>query len=372
MLTKCLLIILIECICKDANKREFICVNNLQVLFRGFEENLEKICEILIGKEGELLQDRKKLSDVQIQEVYETPSEFQNYLPWIRIYDFPDQFMSLVPTWDAPKIVEEIKKEYETQFSKVKDRLSLHLGIVFFHRKTPLFSVMDAGKRMLASFESKSKDYEATVIKHSSNSNKDVLMTFKINSGLLKDKIFTWSLNYATGDPNVDDKYHPYIRLAKDIDISDRDWKIEDPKSLCVHVKDLRKGDKILVKPSLFSFIFLESNIIRFEAGKEVHTIDDFKKMLKIWNLLINLFKEKKLTQTKLKSIETLLTSKLRIWGVDDSFKRLVKATLKRDFALKEDEDRFKMLEDSILSGLFFKTLELNLRILKRKLEVLS
>jgi len=65
--------------------------------------------------------------------------------------------MVLVPAYDAFDIAKKILEEYEIQFSKVRDRLPFHLGIIAFHRKTPLYVVMDAGKRLIDAFKRKTK-----------------------------------------------------------------------------------------------------------------------------------------------------------------------------------------------------------------------
>jgi len=73
----------------------------------------------------------------------------QPYPPVIPILAEPRTFMALVPARHALDVACAIKTKYEREMGKVRNRLPLHLGIVYAHRRTPLRAVMDAGRRML-------------------------------------------------------------------------------------------------------------------------------------------------------------------------------------------------------------------------------
>ena len=110
---------------------------------------------------------------------------------------------------------------------------------------------------------------------------------------------------------------------------------------------------------------------MRFEAGEEIFTQNRFKEMNRIWGIFEELTEKGILTQTKLKNVETLLDSKLKEWkNHEHLIDTFAKTILKRDLNLDESDENFKLLYDSIIDGTFFETLELNLKILKRKLEV--
>jgi len=57
-------------------------------------------------------------------------------------------------------------------------------------------------------------------------------------------------------------------------------------------------------------------------------------------------------------------------WKSEDDFEKLAAAILKKELGLKEGEEKFLFFKKAILSGLFFKSLELYLKVLKQKLEV--
>jgi hypothetical protein len=136
----------------------------------------------------------------------------------------------------------------------------------------------------------------------------------------------------------------------------------------------LEKGDKVKIRPSFFSFIFLEANTMRFETGENIWLLDGLKEMIKVWDGLKELVVQKRLTQTKLRNIEALLSTKKMEWKIEDEsegdFEKLTATILKKELVLKEGEEKFLFFKKAILSGLFFKSLELYLKVLKQKLEV--
>lgn len=71
------------------------------------------------------------------------------YAPTIDLVTQPTSFMSLVPATVALDASTQIAQRYELEMSKVRNRLPLFLGLVFFDRRQPLFSALDAGRRLL-------------------------------------------------------------------------------------------------------------------------------------------------------------------------------------------------------------------------------
>src|ERR1022692_176717 len=69
--------------------------------------------------------------------------------PVIRLLATPATFMAIVPAQAAWRAVGAIRDAYELQMNKVRNRLPLHLGVVFAHRYTPLRAILGAGRRML-------------------------------------------------------------------------------------------------------------------------------------------------------------------------------------------------------------------------------
>jgi len=150
-------------VCIDQDKGIFISTINLQIL-KKFGKSAEEIAKNINKKrikvkteKDRIWKDKKNGKYFTIEDASLADEIFQNYLPCVKVYNFPDQFMVLVPAYDAFDIAKKILEEYEIQFSKVRDRLPFHLGIIAFHRKTPLYVVMDAGKRLIDAFKKKTK-----------------------------------------------------------------------------------------------------------------------------------------------------------------------------------------------------------------------
>ncbi|MDW7679648.1 MAG: hypothetical protein SCK70_03740, partial [bacterium] len=73
-----------------------------------------------------------------------------DYFPFISILHSPTRFYCIVPASDAFTIARLIRQKYQEEMGKVRDRLSLKLGIVYFQKYVPAAAVLDAGNRLLA------------------------------------------------------------------------------------------------------------------------------------------------------------------------------------------------------------------------------
>ncbi|WP_457641365.1 CRISPR-associated protein Csx11, partial [Persephonella sp.] len=215
-------------VCIDRQNGIFVSTINLEIL-RKFGESAVEIVENLNNKKIKLKTDKditwedgKAGRPFKITEAKSADEKFQNYLPYVKIYDYPDQFMVLVPAYEALDIAERILSEYEIQFSKVRDKLPFHLGIIAFHRKTPLYVVMDAGKRLLDAFKKESKTESAKVSAVEDVEDEKLGKNKELEIKIESHPSFSlkWRISYSTGDPDQEDLWHPYIRV--DGDISDR------------------------------------------------------------------------------------------------------------------------------------------------------
>ncbi|MHA1197025.1 MAG: CRISPR-associated protein Csx11 [Promethearchaeota archaeon] len=359
--------------CINVKNQEFISIENLEYPFQNFDKKFNKILENFKNKNCKLKLDNEEIANGIIIQCHIVKDEkFNDYYPWLKIYDFPDLFMMLVPASKSINIMKKIIEKYDIYFSKVKDRLPLHLGIVFFPRKMPLYTVIDSGEKILTTFKEKSRDLDAKVINFKINEfSKCVKVRLKLLDEIFQknNKILNLKMRYNTGDPDIDDVWHPYIRINHPKNIEERKLFINEPP--CIHIKELKENDEIKIRPSLFSYINLDSNIKRFESGNKVMLIEDFKDMIKIWNYLKLLSKKKDLSNTKIKNLEFLMKTKKEVWNSDENFKNLIKTILIKELNLTNlDNKIFDLFYDSIINDLFFDTLEIFTRILKKKLEV--
>ena len=294
--------------------------------------NPELAAQLLGCKEGELeqrLKDQKaelwtashyggrpeKVADVTIKDV-DDDSEY------IGLVDFeegveqrsPRLLLLLVPADAALDVVRFIRAKYEREMGKVRNRLPLHIRLVFAHRYTPMRALMDAAFRLLdypapggdASFWRKQtwevlsaepdpqggtrnlEDLKEWVNKGLAGSNLEVpaftrcfwdgednperrdliLNHFRRTRVVrLKHELFgeiTWRVPLLMGDGTTEDVWYPYVYLADDKELQDREkwYRVDLPgekERVVVHVSELRKGDRVVFEPATFDWVWLDS-----------------------------------------------------------------------------------------------------------------
>jgi hypothetical protein len=281
------------------------------------------------------------------------------YHPFAHILITPRLFTALVPAVDALDIAQAIRRKYEAEFSKVKNRLPLHLGVVYFHRRTPLYAAMDAARRMLPVGCRPPEVWNLVDNAQSSDDGSEVKLRF--------DNGIEWALDTATGDPGVPDDYYPYFLVsagthpAMVLSVPDPAQDGPGPaqegqRRPLVHTRDLKKDDSVRVDPSLFDFEFLDTIGRRFEvsyksgrrrpregvAGPRPYYLDHLTRFRCLWWLLSGYYSDefhgagKGLTSTQLSNIETLIGTRTQEWGrgnwtaleQDEAFRRFARDTL--------------------------------------------
>ncbi len=201
-----------------------ISISNLQLIGNSFDKIKEKLNEHLkVWDEKDNRWQSLKINKCELANV-----EYLDYNPWIDIYSYPEQFMILIPARDSSEIASRVIESYEEQFSKVRDRLPLHLGLVFFPRKAPLYAALDAGKRILDRFSAgdnrDKRDQKATVKSVNVNKNRTVSLNLRLEEEKFRGKELKWLIDCGTGDPGEEDRWYPYVRVDDEVDISRRQW----------------------------------------------------------------------------------------------------------------------------------------------------
>jgi len=361
-------------VCIDKEKGIFVSTVNLEIL-REFGNTIEEIIKNTANKEIKIkTEDDKGWRKAKIIDTKLEKDRFQNYFPYIRIYDFPDQFMILVPAYDAFEIAKRIYEEYELQFSKVRDRLPFHLGIIAFHRRTPLYVAMDAGKRLLNAFRHKTEIKEAT-IKSIEDYSDDKFGKFvkKIQISEIPEYSsvpFTWFISYSTGDPEQEDEWHPYFRLA-DNDTAREGYSFDytGQGNYAVHVKKLGSGDRVLIEPSHFKMLFLESSSDRFRIDEDFRAIDDIRRLDDLWKDIQKIMKEKKLGITQLYAYWEEVEKRKRDYEDSTVKEDFIKATITNIFKISQikEKELFDKLNQATIDGLLNICLYWNLQVRKIK-----
>jgi len=362
-------------VCVDENKGIFITETNLQIL----SNKGKTLNEIALWMQGKNIKIKRE-NDNKWQEGYKismaksADDRFQDYIPYIKIYDYPDQFMVLVPAYDAFDIAKKILEEYEIQFSKVRDRLPFHIGIIGFHRRTPLYVAMDAGKRLIETFKNKTKTINAKIDSIDDVSNNKLgkyVRRLKLNPDPCYSSVpIIWHISYSTGDPNQQDEWHSYIRFNGDNpNRGNYSFDYTGNGDYVVHVKELKEDDCITIETSYFNLSFLEDASDRFRIGDDLRPLDEIKRLDDIWNEIQNIVKSKKLGISQLYAYWEEVKKRYEDSGGDSVWENFVKSSLINILKLspKEDKEVFNKLFQATKDGLLDICLQWNLQVRKIK-----
>jgi len=341
------------------------------------------------------------LKDIRAEIMRDDQGQSITYVPAIPILTEPRTFVTLVPAKKALEIVAKIKKKYEFEMGKVRNRLPLCLGIIYFHRRTPLRAALEAGQQMLkmqgreeiwrvkekrpASDEEKAR-YEGKLGAH----------VQYLNLQDPQGREMPWLVSYSLGD-NSQDYYYPYFFVKAPTQVNflnQRSNRFEsyrptpNGKEKCwlVHVGDLEVGDEVWVTPSRFDFEFLDTSARRFEIiyddGRRrsprktrPYLLEDLDILSQIWELLAG---KNGLTTTQIDALISLIEAKRERWHYptgeaqkDKAFGQLVHDALTRadwpDGWMKIAEKDRALLEKAAISGVLSDVLELYMKVMKEE-----
>ncbi len=208
-----------------------------------------------------------------------TQVEYQqsNYATEVLILAEPRTFMVLTPADKSLDVLRHIKEKYGHEMGKVRDRLPLHLGVVYASRRTPIRAVFDAGRAML-DYRTQQQQWlvnSASRQPQMGAGHFNEIAMIELECG---DHHMTWRIPLKMGDGDTEDRWYPYVFLETEGDDSKADSanrravKVSRPtgngqalECWVVHAGDLRSGETIYVRSSTFDFEFLDATSRRFE-----------------------------------------------------------------------------------------------------------
>ena len=361
----------------DSEAKVLLTAENLLSWGRDSQELLESLPDrLLLYEPGGYEQRRGFLCHARIDR---NQSQIfpDAYVPTMTLLTEPNAFMALIPASAALELAMKIKRRYELEMSKVCNRLPLFIGTIFFDRRQPLFSALDAGRRLLkVSFASK----ECKVIQNRicTRQNGDSLpshlnhnhfqewqeMVLKTDDA----ERFCWRVSTVMGDGSTPDDWYPYVHVLRDKTGNapqNREKTFphpEQPDGHWVHVKKVSEGDTIAFTHSFFTWMYLDTSARRFEAGENIQYLEELERITATWQKLKELAANNKFSESQLQAIVTLLVTKESAWDSDpDAFRQLAEAVLH-----KEGLDDLAI--EDLTSGRLVNTFDLYHRILKQKL----
>jgi len=299
------------------------------------------------------------------------------YSTAIPILAEPRTFIALVPADKALEVVKAIKEKYEREMGKVRNRLPLTLGVVYFGRRTPLAAALDAGRRMIhqpvRTVPAEVKKLDPPVV---TDTTWPVAREVTLRIG---EREITLTVPTVMGDGQTQDVWYPYWQV-KGKPTGRTRWFIGPDGEHWVHVCDLQPGDQVAFTPSTFDYEFLDTTTRRFEVIYDAHgrrrSQDKRQRpyLLEELDALENAWKEiSRLSKSQIHAVISAIETKRETWGKplgedalalseDDVFRRFVRDTL------KEAEVHSESLERAALSGMLRDAIEIHLEIMKEKL----
>jgi len=268
------------------------------------------------------------------------------YTPAIPILAEPRTFMALVPADKALEVIKEIKAKYEREMGKVRNRLPLHLGIVYAHRRTPLRAILDAGRRMLEQ-SAKPGGWKVVDAPRKFKDRSDRLPErFSANSeGQFKEWLeillereghrINWFVPAVMGDGQTIDQWYPFVFLDNSNEPVDRDRRFRAPNpwtgadGWLVHAEDLKDmktddvADVVYFTPATLDFQWLDSAGRRFEISydeqrqrrsmpRRPYLLEEMEILEEIWMTL-----KSHLKKNQIYILRDLIESKREDWLVE-------------------------------------------------------
>lgn len=387
----------------DSDNKRFITCDNLAYLAK--PERLGRpVIECL---QGELMLEEpssygrknKIKATIRIEQAGKIPDSA--YTATIPILAEPRTFMTLVPADRALDMVQAIKTKYEREMGKVRNRLPLHVGVVYAGRRTPLRAILDAGRRML-NYEAKgAEDKQWTVradaeqgrLPHEQEALAEGTQQFAetIMVQLKQDcRSLTWYVPAVMGDGVTPDNWYPYLFIDNDVTNRDCTFKAMRPtkenqmeERNLIHARQLKAGDEVYFTPATFDFQWLDRAGRRFELAYDdsgrrrghlnrPYLLDDLGTIQQGWQLVSD---KTGLTNSQIYALRDLVESKRDSWqptpeqcqlgGMFWKFCR--DAIVNANWKQTPTKAQLEQLTDWAVSGLLTDIIELYMSIMKQK-----
>ena len=286
--------------------------------------------------------------DIQIADVDYQDTAYSTTIP---ILSEPRTFMTLVPADKALDVTRAIKEKYEREMGKVRNRLPLHLGVVYFHRRTPLRAALEAGRRMLdrkqggrdageqgekwrvmVKPEKRARPPSDAAYLATDTQQFDEYYAVELE-GLGDRKNLTWYVPAVMSDGSTEDNWYPYIFLETNGD----DRKVDGKRAFkglrptttgqsetcwLVHAGDLEAEDKVYFTPATFDFEWLDTTGRRFEIAyddegqrrdrlRRPYLLDEVQVLKGAWQVIGG---KEGLTNNQIYALRDLIESKRVEW----------------------------------------------------------
>lgn len=230
------------------------------------------------AKEFEASDDDGNRHKFTIASVCPMDGVLASYQPLIVLEENPERFRVLVPLEAADKCVEHVISKWREEMARVWDRLPLRVGVIAFPRKTPFQAVIEATRNVedaLAAGDPEKwrvlqvgREQEAVRLsfERPDGGNEEVEMPTKLADG--RDDVYY--ANVAVVGPESE----PHDFTAPRTD--------GRPSVVYRWAAELREDNEVLVEPSRYASVFLDSTARRFDPV-EVHPLSEWCRRRTVW-----------------------------------------------------------------------------------------
>jgi hypothetical protein len=309
-------------------------------------------------------QDSKEI--IEQAGIADTGVKERAYYPFRVISATPNLLLAIMPAKHAVAVALTLNKRYGEEFGKVCGRLPFALGLLFFPQHLPMFSVLDAARRMTENFA--------------------LLHSQPPLEGRLRRKLYT---ELGSGEP---DRHHPYVATTTPRETAKSYFRTSSAAFRhLVLAEEAGDPEDAIWWPNWFDYEFLGASADRFRVALDEDWADKAKKaasgleamrtarggkfsgpmlledlesnMAALWELL----KEEKATDSGTRNFEFLVRTRVEDWPEEkkETAMQLARSLAPRFF---REGARQRILE-AAQSGFLWRTLDLYLRILKDRVE---
>lgn len=253
-------------------QKNFITASNLANIFKK-EETVESIKTngLRLSYEG---------GEIIFKNIQLASDGLGLYHPVIPLECSPVRFRVIVPLECASKCVDHAIAEWENQFSRVRDRLPLRIGVVSFDRMMPYQAVVEASRNLEAELEGVTQyNEEFWTIKNIGKTDEAVSLGLKTGDGCND----CWAVPTKLPDGRKD-VFYPYFAVNDTQICYPLDFQHPNGQ-VYRHADDLKCGDVIQVVPPRIATLHMDSAGKRFEDVKPLY-LSQWHRMNGLWRII--------------------------------------------------------------------------------------
>lgn len=340
----------------------FLTICNLARLL-GVEENTDVLRDIEIKLKAEDAISGGEGKILKVTQVKRAPRNLGVYHPLIPLELSPFRFRALVPLEAASECVDRAIAAWREEFGRVWDRLPLRVGLVTFHRTTPLQAVIEMARNLEADLEGIKPAGEVWQVLDREIRDGVAAISFKREDGEVE--LGTFPIALPDGRLDV---FYPYVAVEGDQVRLPHDFQHPEGQ-LYRHVKDLQHGDRVRIYPSRIATVFLDSTARRFELPR-IRYLSDWIRMREVWQLVQRLAP----SETAIHMVWNALLSRWEEWRLSGepemvqakgAWRKLARALLQAHLNVRGAS--LEALVEAACNGLLFWALEWHISTLKQR-----